>query len=245
MDGGNLKAVLFDLDDTVYSYAPCHAAGLSESHLTAKKLHGSWMKRETFDADYDQARRQTKQETGGQAGTHCRLLYFKHMLENRLGGTKIAESRALHAAYWKGFFSAMKIDPGCAELIVDLRARGIRIAWVTNFTTDRQMLKLTHLGLAGAADFLVTSEEAGAEKPAPAPFELALSKLGVKPSQTAMVGDDLDSDYRAGKALGLQAIWLNRGNKAVPDDVTESAADWRELAGLFSNALTPKRRAAG
>lgn len=35
-------------------------------------------------------------------------------------------------------------------------------------------------------------------------------KLGVKPSETLMVGDDLDEDYHGAKAAGLQSVLLHR-----------------------------------
>jgi putative hydrolase of the HAD superfamily len=43
-------------------------------------------------------------------------------------------------------------------------------------------------------DYLVSSEEAGAEKPDPKVFELSLEKLGLKKDEVVMIGDNYEKD---------------------------------------------------
>lgn len=57
---------------------------------------------------------------------------------------------------------------------------------------------------------ITTSWDVGKAKPSKEIFEAAAVKLGVKPSETLMVGDDLDEDYHGAKAAGLQSVLLHR-----------------------------------
>ena len=82
----------------------------------------------------------------------------------------------------------------------------MRLAWVTNFTTERQVHKLIALGLADAADFLVTSEEVGADKPDPRIVRRALELLGVVPDDAMLVGDNEVEDGGAAAAAGVRFV---------------------------------------
>lgn len=55
-------------------------------------------------------------------------------------------------------------------------------------------------------DFVVTSEEAGVEKPAPEPFELALEKLSALPENTWIIGDNQVTDIEGGKNLKMTVL---------------------------------------
>ncbi|MDI6883925.1 MAG: HAD-IIA family hydrolase [Hadesarchaea archaeon] len=48
-------------------------------------------------------------------------------------------------------------------------------------------------------------------KPSPYMIEIALELLGTKPSETAIVGDRLDTDIRVGKKMGLRTILVLSG----------------------------------
>ena len=68
--------------------------------------------------------------------------------------------------------------PGAAEALDGLKAMGLAEGIGTNMTADYQFAKLERLGLMERVDFLVTSEEAGAEKPDPRLFALCAEKAG-------------------------------------------------------------------
>jgi HAD superfamily hydrolase (TIGR01549 family) len=227
------RAVLLDLDNTVYAYQPCHAAGLLAASRLGAELSTVWSDTRRFERDYAAARQSVKEWTGPRAARHCRLLYFKVMIEGQSGRTEIDTTRRLHEAYWQGYFSAMVLDPGCLDMLRDLRSRAVRLAWVSNFTTERQMLKLLALGLERAADFLLTSEEAGAEKPDFALLDLALARLHVAPGEAWLIGDDFYDDVGAARARGLTAVWLRREEgEPAPGSADIVVRDWHELRDL-------------
>ncbi len=225
------QALLLDLDNTAYAYAPCHAAGLDAAQREAATLRPGWQDAAAFAADYATARHTVKSRLAGQAAGHCRRLYFKAMLETAHGRSDLAATEQLFAAYWRAYLAAMRLDPGCRATLTALRERGVRLCWVSNFTTGQQVEKLRVLGLLEVADFLVTSEEAQADKPDARIFSLALQRLGVPAAHAWMLGDDPLDDIAGARAAGLTTVWLRR----VPG---ESAADhvidnWPELLDLL------------
>ena len=83
-------------------------------------------------------------------------------------------------------------------MLAALRARGLRLAVVSNF--DGRLLPLLDaLGLATRVDAVVpSSRRRGAPSPTPRIFHAALARLGVAPAATLHVGDDLSTDVTRG-----------------------------------------------
>ena len=77
-------------------------------------------------------------------------------------------------------------------------------------------------------------------KPAPAMFEAALADLRVGADESAMVGDDLDTDVRAAQHLGVAGVQVRTGkfreaqlaDGEPPDELIDSVADLPRLLGL-------------
>lgn len=187
------KAVLLDLDNTLYPYPPHHRQGLRGAH----RLFSARVRRVSlaqFQRAYEAARRAVKKHTNTQAASHSRLLYFQEMLRQESGRPQPRMTQALERAYWTAYMHGMKLRPWVMPLLKQLRARNVRVAIVTNMTLHWQLEKIARLGLAPWIDALVSSEEAGVEKPDPKIFRLALKKLGCSPKEAAGLGDDPASD---------------------------------------------------
>jgi putative hydrolase of the HAD superfamily len=227
------RALLLDLDNTAYDYQPCHEAGLLAAGAEAAAIDPAWSTMAGFEVAFGAARSAVKRTTGRCAAGHSRLLYFKRMLETRHGETRAAPALRLDEAYWRGYLGAMQLDAGCRELLAEQTARGVRIAWVTNFTTRRQLDKLARLGLDAVGALLVTSEEAGAEKPDPRGVALALERLGVAAGDAWMVGDDPIEDVQAALAGGVTMVLKPRG-RATGDCGAHHVVDsWSGLRALI------------
>ena len=56
-------------------------------------------------------------------------------------------------------------------------------------------------------DFIVSSEEAGMDKPAPGLFALCAKKAGCRPEECLFVGDSLKRDVRGALDAGMSAAW--------------------------------------
>jgi HAD superfamily hydrolase (TIGR01509 family) len=90
--------------------------------------------------------------------------------------------------------------PGTRRSLRALRRRGLALAVVSNWDIGLRA-HLDGAGLGGLA--VVTSAEAGASKPAPAVFQLAIERLGVRPDRTLHVGDS-EADEEGARAAGIR-----------------------------------------
>jgi putative hydrolase of the HAD superfamily len=91
--------------------------------------------------------------------------------------------------------------PGVPGTLEELRALGLRVACVSNWDVSLADF-LAEAGLTRLLDTVVSSAEAGAPKPDPRPFRLALERLGVEPDRALHVGDD-EADRAGAAAAGL------------------------------------------
>jgi len=105
------------------------------------------------------------------------------------------------AAFVDGFVAAMRFEllPDAGAALETLRRHGLAVAVVSNWDVGLAQ-HLEGLGLGDVA--VVTSAQAGAPKPDPAVFTLALELLGVQASRTLHVGDS-DSDEAGASAAGM------------------------------------------
>ncbi|MGB9965524.1 HAD family hydrolase [Halobacterium hubeiense] len=202
------EAVFFDLDDTLYSYPECNEAGKAAAFREAREL-GYDVSRGEFDDLYMEGRREVKRELAGTASAHERFLYFKRALEIHTGTHQSRDALALGEAYWGTYVEEMELFDGVRETLAELRQAGVDVAVVSNLTTRIQMEKIDELGLEEYVDLVLTSEETGREKPASDMFTLPLAKLDRRPSETVMVGDDVEADVEGGNAVGLTTVLFN------------------------------------
>jgi putative hydrolase of the HAD superfamily len=86
--------------------------------------------------------------------------------------------------------------------------RGLKLAVVSNFDGRLNGL-LRDLGLADWISVVVVSSAAGASKPDPAPFALALEQLGLSAAEAWHVGDSPE-DERGAQAAGLPCLRIRR-----------------------------------
>jgi HAD superfamily hydrolase (TIGR01493 family) len=99
------------------------------------------------------------------------------------------------------FVAALAFEPlpDALEASTALVRAGLRVCVVSNWDIGLH----EHLAALGVDLPVVTSAEAGAAKPDPTVFELALSRLGVEASRTVHVGDSA-ADAEGAAAAGLR-----------------------------------------
>lgn len=204
----SVKGVLLDLDNTFYRYAPCHEAALRAAKQEFATLG---MALPDFETAYTDARNTVHARLHGQAGSHSRLLYFYTMLADIESGRAIDASLRLERAYWDAFMPQMALVPGISNFLAECRKSGTKVGIVSDLTTRIQFEKIAFLGVAPLIDFILTSEEAGAEKPSEKIFALALERIGQKAEDVIMIGDDLERDIKGASDMGIRSIQIVHG----------------------------------
>jgi putative hydrolase of the HAD superfamily len=91
--------------------------------------------------------------------------------------------------------------PGAVRAVSELERLGLRLAVVSNWDVALHGY-LEQLGLAERFGAVVTSAEAGAPKPDPRIFALALERLRVRPERALHIGDS-EADEEGARAAGM------------------------------------------
>lgn len=207
-----MDAVILDLDGTLYSYPPCHDAGLERFGEAWSQLGLGTP--EDGCAAYLRGQKVIHRRLRGTAAMHHRLLYAREAVDQRLGRSDVKLTLALEHAYWSAYFETMTLRPGARSFLEALKERSVPTVLLTDLVTFVQMHKLQALKLEGLFDFLVTSEDVGEEKPSPLMLQAALEKLGKAAGpELWMVGDSWEKDMVPAQEMGLSTVWI-RGNES-------------------------------
>ena len=237
--------VLFDTDNTLYAYDPAHAAALDATRAKANRMLN--LSGAEFDEAYREARRRVKERLEGTASAHSRLLYFQRMLEILGLRTQTLLALDFEQTYWRTFLSTARLFPEVKEFLDDLRLADITTVVVTDLTAQIQFRKIVYWGLDHYFDYMVTSEEAGFDKPNAAPFLLSLAKLEPNTGPYWMIGDHAVNDIQGARAA-IGAATLQKRHKGVevlsgdggPDLVFDHFAELRPLLrDLFADRDAP------
>lgn len=239
-------AILFDTDNTLYPYDPAHHEAMLA--VREKVTRTFSIEGEAFDKAYSQARRQVKERLHHTAASHNRLLYFQRMLEIIGLGSQVMLALDFEQTYWRTFLSHAVLFDGVKELLDDLRLLGIPTAIVTDLTAQIQFRKVVYFGLDHCFDYIVTSEEAGFDKPHEAPFQIAIEKMRPKGDCIWMIGDNPRNDIQGAREK-INAVTLQKLHEGVelgtgaqcPDATFREFSDLRRLlANMVSSAEEQK-----
>lgn len=197
-----VKAILFDLDDTLFSLSGCEAQALRHTlscagllatmpadfiQRYAKISSGYWAAR-AADDDSQYTRDQVIELSWRDFLTRCDL--------NPKRAPELAE------AFWAAFCAANALNPGARES-VDILARHYRLGMITNGYSDSQRGRLTAAGWRDRFDPLLISEEVGLAKPDARIFEMALERLELGAEEVLYVGDSLSHDREGCLRAGI------------------------------------------
>jgi putative hydrolase of the HAD superfamily len=103
--------------------------------------------------------------------------------------------------------------PDAVPALQGLRDRGLSLVAVSNWDCSLARV-LERCGLEGVLDGTVTSAEAGARKPDPAIFAVALELAGCAPDQALHVGDTPEEDVAGARAAGIRPLLIDRDGGA-------------------------------
>jgi putative hydrolase of the HAD superfamily len=210
------KAVLFDLDDTLFDHTHCAREAL-EAIRTGYACF-------TSIAPDALARTHTQildelhpQVTSGTLKLDAaRQERFRRLFESAGFKADAAQAADASLAYRRRYEEAWKEVAGASALLAAVRKRDLRIGVVSNNLLKEQEDKLRCCRLDQYVDALVVSGDVGVSKPDPRIFEIALEKLRCAPEESVMVGDAWDADIEGALAAGIRPVWLNRGGRQGP-----------------------------
>ena len=193
--------MVLTLDNTLYNFDAANEFGIRALAAYTEPVFG-WDYPRMKDL-YEESREKLTERMGDVGSAHNRLLRFQNLLEEK----KLPlhpHALEMAKAYWRGVLDNMAPSPGAREIMEELRRMGVRIGLGTDMTAYMQYEKLIRLGLMEYMDFIVSSEEAGTDKPGNAFFMLCAWKAGCLPGECLFIGDNIVRDY-GGASSGRHA----------------------------------------
>ena len=112
---------------------------------------------------------------------------------------------------------SMKLFPDAHDTIDALRARGVKLALITNGAGEYQRAKIVRFALTERFDHIQIEGEHGFGKPETRAYLHAMDALGVAAHDTWIVGDNLEWEVIAPQKLGIFSIWCDPHGDGVPD----------------------------
>ena len=224
-----IKAIIFDLDDTLYEYSKLNDEGIEK---IAEFIHENLkISKDKFYTAFNTAKKTVKEQlTEKVASSHNRMIYCQKTLEN-LGENPFSYSLEMYEVYWGYILENMKLNENVLELFELCKKENIKIGICTDLTVHIQHRKIRKLGLHKYIDAIITSEEAGIEKPDFKIYEEILKKLEVKPVETLFIGDNLKKDVLGPLKYGMNALWYsnNKNNEC------RSIQNFNEVLEILKN----------
>lgn len=182
----NIKGVIFDLDDTVYSEREYVWSGFQEiakhfpdvSNLAEKLwsvfLNGDKAIDKVFDAE------------------------------------GLAQYKSDALKIYRFHTPNIHLYPGVAEMLQRIMQSGRQIGIITDGRPEGQRAKLFSLNL-NIQNVIITDELGGPEfrKPNPIAFKLMKEKMQLQYKEMIYIGDNLQKDFIAPSSLGMRNIYFN------------------------------------
>jgi putative hydrolase of the HAD superfamily len=134
--------------------------------------------------------------------------------------------------------SVRHVHPDAHELLDALRARGLRIGYVSNTYDPPEILRevMQDEGMEERADAIVLSSELGYRKPSPRIYQAALREVDTPAAATLFVGDRVLEDVVGPAREGMRtclATWFrsDEGDHALAGSVADQPLQVLELVG--------------
>ncbi|MFH9249863.1 HAD family hydrolase [Streptomyces lydicus] len=202
-----LRAVLWDIDDTLFDYTGSDRTGALR-HLRAEGLLAAYGGEEAALARWRHAMEtEFARFLAGEVGflDHRRArarTFLGRPLSDEEADAWFGRYIAHYEASWVLFPDSLPALEALAPLL--------RQAVLSNSSTANQERKLAALGIRARFEAVLCADELGHAKPAAEAFASACAALGLAAEEVVYVGDRLDIDALGARDAGLAAVWLDR-----------------------------------
>ncbi|MBK7369846.1 MAG: HAD-IA family hydrolase [Candidatus Eisenbacteria bacterium] len=208
-----IQAIVFDLDNTLTDFMKMKEAAIQAA------IDGM------IDAGFKLPREELRERVRAiydERGLEFQRV-FDELLQREFGEVdpKILASGIV--AYRRARESNLVLYPHAQMTLLELAKRGIKLGVVSDAPRLQVWLRLCTLGLQHVFDAVVTFDDTGERKPAPAPFREVLRRLGVEPGHAMMIGDWAERDVVGAKSLGMKTVFARYGDTF---DTKLSGADY-------------------
>jgi len=230
----DLRAVAFDLDDTLWEIHPV----LERAELAVRAWLGENCPRIAEQLTLEEMRAARVRIALEEPAQAHDMTYLRRTALARHAREFGYEESIAEAALEVFLCARNEIEPfeDVLPALERLRSRYV-LATLSNGNAD-----LERIGLASWFSLSLNARLVGAAKPHPRCFEQLASALALPPASILYVGDDPVRDVEAARAAGFSTAWMNRRGEAWPEDLARAdlvVRDCLELAHVLESVAGP------
>lgn len=184
-----LKAVVFDLDDTLYGEKEYIRSGYRAVAKVIPQVKNAERKLWRFFLEKKPAIDEVLSMEG---------IYTEEIRQRCLVAYRLHEPD-------------IHLYDGVMEILIKLRSNGYKLGIITDGRSEGQRAKIQVLGLGKYMDHIIVTDELGGvkyRKPNETAFIQMADKLNVAFTQMCYVGDNIKKDFSAPLKLGMGAVWF-------------------------------------
>ncbi|HEL1588319.1 TPA: HAD family hydrolase [Streptococcus suis] len=230
-----MKALIFDVDDTLYDQIQPFERAL-ERHIEVA--------REQIEPLYLSFRRYADEvfeatAIGKMSLKDSHIYRMKHALADF--GYQVSDATALAIQIDYDYFQGqIELSPVFPEIFSWCQAQGIAMGIITNGPYRHQLRKIRTMGLVDwfELEHVLISGQVGITKPNPAIFQLMEERLGMSGEDICYLGDSFENDVVGAKAANWKAIWFNHRKRVepiAPYQAYKVVTDWDELVEVIQS----------
>ncbi len=190
-----IKAVLFDLDDTLYDEMTFVASGFdavanylsTNFHLIEEEMFLSMM--EVISKD-------------GRGKVFDKVLEYSGLYNPKL----VDELVSVYRSHQPN----IDLYEDVIHIFQELRGLDIKLGIITDGLYSVQKNKVSSLGLQYLVDIIIYTDEIGRKywKPHPIAFQRAIEELAIEPYEAIYVGNDPTKDFAGPNSIGMRSVHL-------------------------------------
>ena len=206
-----LKAVLFDFDDT-----------LSDRKKGFMEYARYFLKKYVPDMTEIEIEKGAQEMNSINAGGYCDREKFFKLLVDKFNIKNPPPLEVFFDEYDTVFPEYTSLFDDTLTVFREIKRRGLKIGIITNGVPKMQYNKLRVSGVDKFADFIAVSGDRPYKKPDKRIFDYVISSLGIRNEQAIFVGDHTRNDIRGAKGAGINVVRMRFGpfsNDDVPDTV--------------------------
>lgn len=231
-----IKAIVFDVDDTLYNQEPCFNEAFRtvfDSNIDDDQLKQIYI---NYQNQFELVSSPTDKEQLSLSDSEANFHSLHHTFKKfEIEGLTKDNADKFEDAFLQNREN-IQLSEGLATVFNRLASK-FKLGIITNGSNEEQLSKIMKLKLHNwiSRDQIITSEDAKAEKPDPLIFTMMNRKFELRGSEMLYVGSSFNEDIIPAKKAGWQAVWYNPFNgtisdpSAIPDQTVSTPEELREL----------------
>ena len=211
-----IKAVVFDLDDTLISEKEYIRSGFK---VVAKKIavEHNLNENDVYELMYETFNEDSKNVFNrvlDKLGIQYEIDYIKELIN-----------------CYREHMPDIKLYDDAKYIIETLHQKGFKLGMITDGYKVTQRNKLKVLDIDSYFEYIVVTDELGREfwKPHSKPYEIIKDKLNLDYENMVYIGDNVSKDFVTANKLGINTIHINR-----EDNIYKNIEDLEEYRAKYT-----------